>query len=192
MVEQLHQQDHEKNDTSLELLKQDGAERSVELASERERNAEKVNEKAHDVESIKHEALEKAVSHEQESKNESAKIEKQADRPLKNTKASRKAAFNKEMKAVQSEMSAPSRSFSKVIHNPVIEKTSDAIGSTIARPNAIVAGAVAAFILTGALYIWAKYAGYPLSGFESIGAFVVGWLVGIIFDFTRIMITGKR
>ncbi len=192
MAEQLHQQGHEKNVKSLEQVKQDGAERSVELASERERNAEKINEKSHDVESIKHEALEKAVSHEQESKSESPKIEKQADRPPKNTKASRKAAFNREMKAVQSEMSAPSRNFSKIIHNPVVEKASDAIGSTIARPNAIVAGAVAAFILTGALYVWAKYAGYPLSGFESIGAFVVGWLVGIIFDFTRIMVTGRR
>lgn len=191
MAEQLHQQ-HEQADKTIEHLRQEGAERSVELAKEREKGAEKADAKSHDIESIKHEALEKAASHEQKSKNEATKAEKQADRPLKNTKASRKAAFSKEMKTVQAEMSAPSRTFSKLIHNQAVEKASDAVGSTVARPNAIVSGAVAAFIFTGALYIWAKYAGYPLSGFESIGAFIVGWLVGIIFDFTRIMVTGKR
>ena len=96
------------------------------------------------------------------------------------------------MKQVQQEMSTPSRTFSKFIHNKAVEKTSDALGATIARPNAILAGAFVAFIATIVTYYIAKNIGYRLSGFETIGAFIVGWTIGILFDYFRVMITGKR
>jgi hypothetical protein len=38
----------------------------------------------------------------------------------------------------------------------------------------------------------AKHYGYRLSGFEAIGAFIAGWLVGILYDFFKVMITGKK
>ena len=88
-------------------------------------------------------------------------------------------------------MFANIRSIGKLIHAKAVEKTSEAVGSTIARPNAILSGSIMAFALTAGLYFWAKYVGYPLSGFETIGAFIIGWLVGMIYDFTRIMFTGK-
>jgi hypothetical protein len=43
-----------------------------------------------------------------------------------------------------------------------------------------------------ALYVFAKTLGFTLSGFETIGAFVIGWIIGILFDFLRAMITGKQ
>ena len=88
-------------------------------------------------------------------------------------------------------MSAPSRTFSKVIHNPVIEKTSEVVGSTVARPNALLAGSTVAFITVAVLYIVAKQYGYVLSGFESIGAFILGWLIGVSFDYVRLLIRGS-
>ena len=107
------------------------------------------------------------------------------------SKAEQKHEFKQRMTSVRSHMSAPSRSFSKVIHNPAVEKTSEVVGSTVARPNAILAGSVAAFILTTALYLVAKNVGYSLSGFETIGAFILGWIIGITFDYFRIMFTGR-
>ena len=96
------------------------------------------------------------------------------------------------MKQVQSELPAPQRAFSKIIHNPVVEKTSEAVGKTIARPNAILAGSVVAFFAVLAVYLIAKNLGYVLSGFETIAAFIVGWLIGILYDYLRVMITGKK
>ena len=96
------------------------------------------------------------------------------------------------MKQLQSELKPSQRAFSKFIHNPVVEKTSDAVGSTVARPNAILAGAVTAFILVLAVYLIAKFYGYTLSGFETIGAFIVGWILGLLYDFFKVMITGKN
>jgi hypothetical protein len=96
------------------------------------------------------------------------------------------------MDEVRSQMSAPSRSFSKVIHNKGVEKTSEVVGSTIARPNALLSGAIFAFVLTLIVYLVAKNIGYPLSGFETIAAFVLGWALGIAYDFIKVMVTGRR
>lgn len=108
------------------------------------------------------------------------------------SKKERDASYNRTMKKVQSELSGPSRVFSKVIHNKTIEKVSDVAGATVARPNAVASGAVAAFLATLAVYYVAKDVGYQLSGFETIGAFAAGWLIGLLFDYFRVMITGKR
>jgi len=142
----------------------------------------------------KHEALEKAVS------TESGGAEK--DRKPSNTpapkrhgvvsKKEREKSFKRNMTHVQNQLPLPSRVFSKVIHNKTIEKTSDFIGATVARPDAVLAGAVVAFILVLGVYIVAKSLGYVLSGFETIGAFIVGWALGLLYDYLRVMVTGKR
>lgn len=104
----------------------------------------------------------------------------------------RASAYNAVMEEVRSHMSPASRTFSKVIHAPAVEKTSDVVGGTIARPNAILAGGVSAFLISLIVYLVARYYGYPLSGTEAIAAFGFGWVLGVVFDFLRLMITGKR
>jgi hypothetical protein len=42
------------------------------------------------------------------------------------------------------------------------------------------------------VYVVSKYYGYALSGFETIGAFIAGWVLGILYDFFKVMITGKK
>lgn len=108
------------------------------------------------------------------------------------TRKQRDDSFQHTMHEVQKQLSTPERTFSKVIHNKTVEKVSDSLGTTIARPNAILAGAVCAFLATTILYYLAKNIGYHLSGFETIGAFAVGWIVGILFDYFKVMITGKH
>jgi hypothetical protein len=166
----------------LEKLR-NSAERSAELSPE---DAEKQEQVA------RHEALKNAVGVESggaEKKRDGAphKVPKRGGI----SKAQKNASFKKQMKEVQSQLSPSSRAFSKVIHAKPIEKTSEVVGSTIARPNAVLSGAVAAFILTLAVYVIAKNTGYSLSGFETIGSFIVGWIIGITFDYLRVLITGK-
>lgn len=108
------------------------------------------------------------------------------------SKKEKDASFKRHMQQVQSEMPAPQRAFSKFIHSKPIEKTSEFVGATVARPNAILSGAIVAFILVLAVYLIAKSLGYVLSGFETIAAFIVGWILGILYDFFRVMITGKK
>jgi hypothetical protein len=108
------------------------------------------------------------------------------------SKKQKDASFMKQIKEVQAELSPSSRAFSKIIHNKAIEKTSEVVGSTVARPNAILAGAVVAFVLTLAVYVVAKNIGYKLSGFETIAAFAIGWIIGNLYDYLRVIITGKK
>lgn len=180
--------EHEGNSPEFE---QAAEKRKEELREVIEQNAEKAKEL--DAAQASKEALDAATSAEKQldDKETSKSLEKPATQP-KRTKATKKAAFNQEMQEIRTHMSLPSRTFSKLIHIPAIEKVSEGIGSTVARPNALLAGSLSALILTSAVYFWARYVGYPLSGFESIGAFILGWLIGIIFDFTKIMITGKK
>lgn len=138
------------------------------------------------------EALENAISIEKKSLSKETAPTPPATRRGAINKRELDATYHRTIKQVQTELSAPSRAFSKIIHNKAVEKTSDLLESTVARPNAMLAGAISAFIVTLAIYLIAKNYGYRLSGFETIGGFILGWIIGILFDYFRVMITGKR
>jgi len=160
------------------------AENSVELSP---RDAEAMAERA------KVEALESAISVEAGGKERKSSNEHKAPQRLGPVgKKQKEASFKRQIKEVQAELSPTSRAFSRIIHNKAVEKISDVVGSTVARPNAILAGSVSAFILTLVVYVVAKNIGYKLSGFETIGAFIVGWVIGVIYDYLRLIVTGKK
>lgn len=108
------------------------------------------------------------------------------------TKTEKKASYIKTMAIIRTEMNAPSRVFSRVIHAPFVEKSSEVLGSSLARPNAILSGSFTALVLVMGIYVVARTFGYRLSGFETIGAFVLGWMLGILFDYIKVMASGKR
>ncbi len=140
------------------------------------------------------EALKEAISVEREATAAEKKASSAAAKRRHGavSKKEREASYKQHMQHVQAELSPSQRAFSKVIHNPFVEKTSEVVGSTIARPNAILSGAVVAFFAVLIVYLVSKHFGYVLSGFESIGAFLIGWTLGILYDFFKVMITGKK
>jgi len=168
-------------------------ERLEQLANNQEKGVEKPHDAEKSAENARFEALESAVSVEA-----GGAEKKKGGEPTAPThrgpisKKQKEVSYKRTMKQVQAEMTPASRTFSKVIHNKAVEKTSEVVGSTIARPNAILAGAVFAFVLTLIVYVVSKHYGYVLSGFETIGAFIIGWIVGIIYDYLRLLITGKK
>lgn len=90
--------------------------------------------------------------------------------------------FDATMAEVTETMPTYQQRFSKVIHHKTVERFSDGLTATVGRPNALLFGAVTSFAVTLAVYLLAKSFGYNLSGFESIAAFAIGWVVGFIFD----------
>ncbi len=159
-------------------------ENTVELSP---RDAEAATERA------RVEALDTAISVEAGGKErKSSDEQKIPQRRGPVSKKQKEVSFKRQMKEVQAELSPAKRTFSKVIHNKTVEKASDVVGSTVARPNAILAGSVFAFIITLVVYVIAKNIGYQLSGFETIGAFIVGWAIGIVYDYLRLIVTGKK
>ena len=167
------------------------AENAIEKAVEKSNveNGEKAEAEA------RHEALKEAVSVEKGSAEKKRKESSASPAKRRHgvvSKKERNASYKHHMKQLQTELSPTQRVFSKFIHNPVIEKTSEVVGGTVARPNAILAGAMVAFFLVLAVYLVSKFYGYTLSGFETIGAFIVGWILGMLYDFFKVMVTGKK
>ena len=171
-------------------LAEHGREHQEKLREDRERAAEKSHEK--DAEKARHEALEQAATIEKREKHKDASHEKSPAERRGPTKRDKQASYDATMREARTHMSGPSRAFSKAIHNPVVEKVSDAIGGTIARPNAMLSGALLAFLFTLGFYLVARMNGYPLSGTETIAAFILGWVVGLAYDFIKVMIAGRR
>lgn len=193
MSERIEQKSNNRHERNHEALEKQAHERREQLRDQLERRAEISRERAVDQASAEREAKEAARSVEKErqtTERHTAPAEKRQEK-LVRTKKTLDVSFDREMKDIRRQMPALSRAFSKVIHNKAVERVSDAASKTIARPNAILAGSSFALVFTAVLYFWAKNAGYPLSGFETIAAFIIGWLSGIIFDFIRIAISGK-
>lgn len=90
--------------------------------------------------------------------------------------------FEATMAEVTETMPKHQQFFSRTIHRKSVERLSGLLAGTIARPNALLFGAITSFSATLAAYLLAKSLGYTLSGFESIAAFAVGWVIGLIFD----------
>ena len=101
-------------------------------------------------------------------------------------------SYTKIMSRIQGGLPTNNRFFSKIIHHKTIETISEVIGSTLARPNAILFGAIFAFVSSLTLYIIAKTIGYALSGSESIIAFGIGWLGGLMYDLLYFLVAGNK
>jgi hypothetical protein len=91
-------------------------------------------------------------------------------------------AFSRTMTRTRKKLSAPSRTFSKIVHVSAIEKSSEFVGKTIARPSSMLAGAFIAFVGTSAL-LWAtKYYGYKYNYLLVILLFIGGAIAGIAIE----------
>ena len=176
-------------------LEQIGAEQHQDIASNQEQldpnPEERTSERAHEVEATKLEALAEAEKSERQKTSEKQKKVETAPKELL-TKEVVEAKYQQTLVDMQSNLpSKTSKAFSKVIHNPVIEKTSEVIGNTVARPNLVISSAIGAIASVIVYFIARKY-GYPLSGFETIGLFIIGWAVGAIIEFARIGFLNKK
>lgn len=106
-------------------------------------------------------------------------------------KKARKKSADKTIKRLQDELPAPMKITSQILHSRPIEIVSDFLAKTIARPNALLVGSATSFVLTLGVYAISKFIGYELSGFETIAAFILGWVIGILYDYFVLLVSGK-
>ncbi len=101
------------------------------------------------------------------------------------TKAEKTRTYKMTMQRAQNQMSKPSKTFSKFIHNPTVERTSEALGATVARPSGILGAGIMGFIGISIVLYYARQNGCPINNRYTlvIGLFVGGWLLGMVFEF---------
>ncbi|MFT4532066.1 MAG: hypothetical protein ACI9T8_000067 [Candidatus Saccharimonadales bacterium] len=89
-------------------------------------------------------------------------------------------AFSRALTRARKKLSIPSRVFSKVIHNEALDRSSEFVGKTVARPVSMLSGAVFAFIGTSALLWLTRKYGYEYNYLVVVLLFGGGWLLGIV------------
>lgn len=146
--------------------------------SRAEKAAEHSKGRKHETEHVRHEVKEHAISGAEYHKPQS---EQRQPNPV-HTKKDKDHAFDTVMHHVRSEMSAPERTFSRFIHKPAVEKTSEFVGKTVARPSGITGAAVAAALGLFSVYSIARFAGFQLSGSEMPLLLAGGFIIGLITE----------
>lgn len=179
----------EQNQQSYENLEAVDIEQREQLRQNINKMAEQEQKKAESDQLATRDAIEKATN----LKDAAKKHEKVSGEKHRSffSQRQREASFTRQMNNIHSEMKPSEQRFSKIIHNRAIEKTSDLASNTIARPNALLWGSIFAFVLVTLLYLITQHYGYVLSGFETIGAFLLGWVVGLIFDYLHLLVKGR-
>ncbi len=90
--------------------------------------------------------------------------------------------YSQTMASLQRKLTPASRAFSKVIHIPVVEKTSEALEQTVMRPSVVAGATWSAFITGLVFYVVARLYGWTLSGTEMLVALVAGGILGIALE----------
>lgn len=98
------------------------------------------------------------------------------------TKHLKKDAYKRVLKKTQNQLSSPEKTFSKTIHNPVVEKLSDAGAKTIARPSGILFGGIGAFIGSIVIFFISKRSGFTYNYLLFILIFVGGYFIGLVVE----------
>jgi hypothetical protein len=98
------------------------------------------------------------------------------------TRADKQRATDRELLRVQRALSLPSRSLSKLIHQPVVRAVSEATAGTVSRPSGLLGGGLLAFLGSSAYLYWAKHIGIRYNYFIWLLLFVGGFLAGLLLE----------
>ena len=101
---------------------------------------------------------------------------------LADTKHLKKDAYKRVIKKTQNNLSKTEKTFSKAIHNPVIEKVSDVSAKTVARPSGILFGSIGAFVASLVIYFISKRSGFEYNYLLFVMVFVGGYFIGLIAE----------
>lgn len=143
-------------------------------------NAEKQHGNKEQLNKIQ-EAVEKhAISGKEHSAGEHQNTKSQ--HPVIVNKQLKDMAFSRAMTRTRKKLSPVSRGFSKIVHNSVVDQTSEFVGKTIARPQGMMWGALFAFLGSSALLWLTKHYGYEYNYLAVVLLFVIGAVAGTALE----------
>lgn len=101
-------------------------------------------------------------------------------------------SFRTIMAHVYRDVSTFDHFMSRIVHHPVVEKVSDLIGVTIARPSGLIGAALTSSVGLLLIYLTAKNVGYSLSGSEMPLLLVIGFMFGLVVEWCAKSLTLLR
>ncbi len=134
------------------------------------------------VEELHKTAVEKAATKEQHQERIESNIPTKKHHPMLVNKQLKDMAYMRALTRTRKKLSAPARAFSKAIHSDILDKPSEAIGKTIARPSGMLGGAFFAMIGTSLLLWVTRHYGYEYNYLAAILLFAVGMVAGLLLE----------
>lgn len=96
------------------------------------------------------------------------------------------------LSSIRNRLKGPEKSFSKAIHQPAIERASEMLENTVARPSGLLFGGLFSFIGSLASYILARRLGGELKLSVFVVFFVGGFFIGLIVELIWRYYSNKR
>lgn len=162
---------------------------SIDTSAESQKNLEKRLEQAEavDKDSIERhiESLNRSVEQQAISGKElnvGDKTTESSQQTFGHTKHLKADAFKRAQKNIRSNLSAPDKVMSKLIHQPVIDSVSNAASKTVARPSVLLGGGIGAFAGSAALLYLAKHNGFTYNYTVIFVLFIGGFFVGALAE----------
>lgn len=149
-----------------------------------------------DIEKLNQEALEKTaerveVNDLQEAVQETAKRSEETTVEEKPAAASQEfgayaalkgETYSRTLKRVQERLSKPEQAMSKVMHNKTVEKVSDELGKTAARPSGILGGGIMSLVGSFVLLYMTKKYGFEYNFFIFFVLLAAGFALGVVLE----------
>lgn len=107
---------------------------------------------------------------------------KQPTQPLNINQELKAITLNRELRNIQRKLPAPQRTFSKLIHQPVVRTLSTIADKTVSRPSGLLGGGIVAFLGTSGYFYLTKSAGFSYNYFVFVALFVGGFIVGLVLE----------
>lgn len=139
---------------------------------------ESAAEREHKVESAENKQEQAADAREKIEKHREAHNQSEAKPEPIVTPYDKLRAYRHTLASLQHRLKPSQRRFSRFIHAPIVERTSDALAATVARPSVSLGATVTAALVGGFFYLTARQTGFLLSGSEFIFSLLVGGILG--------------
>jgi len=166
---------HEANEQSKAELEALGRERMLELGVKTpEASAEHQERRA--------EAAREAINQHEPAPDPPPAAEAAPAAPAFSARLDALVNYTQTVQSLQRRLSPVSRSFSRVIHNSAVEKTSEALEATVMRPSVVTGALWSAAIVGSSFYLVARHFGYALSGSEMLVSLFVGGIIGGLLE----------
>jgi hypothetical protein len=91
-------------------------------------------------------------------------------------------AYARTLAKIQSRLPAPTRTFSRLAHNPVVDKISAAGAQTVGRPSGVLGGSICAFLGSLTILYYSKHYGFRYNYLVLFVLFVGGFAAGATLE----------
>lgn len=111
------------------------------------------------------------------------KLEPTDDRPLLIDNAIKNLRMRRNLAHVQKRLKPAQKSLSKLIHQPLVQRTSEVAATTVTRPSGLLGGGITAFIGSLIYAYLSRSAGFTYNFSMFLCFFVGGFVLGVAGEF---------